>query len=308
MAIEFRCSNCGKLLRVGDDSAGKRAKCPGCATVLPIPAAGSVAPAAAPAGAPAPPSPARAPSNPNPYQSPRAASPAAAPFSPRPAAGAAAPGAVEFGTILGKTWDILKNRLGFCILVALLPGLVIGGIEIVGFSLVGVVGAALRSAAVILVLYFLLMIAIMAVACWLGISQIRMYFKVARGQEATIGELFVFDSRVVPAFLTLLLFSIMVNIGYFLFIVPGFFVLAMFFPCVGLALDRDVGVMESFSQASKMTEGNRMGIFLTCFLGGLIAMLGTLLTCGIGALIAAPFMGLMFVVIYLTLAGEPIGE
>ena len=38
MAIEFRCTKCGKLLRTGDDTAGKHAKCPECGEILVIPA------------------------------------------------------------------------------------------------------------------------------------------------------------------------------------------------------------------------------------------------------------------------------
>src|SRR5262245_12454820 len=33
MAIEFRCVQCQKLLRVGDDAAGKKARCPDCGTI-----------------------------------------------------------------------------------------------------------------------------------------------------------------------------------------------------------------------------------------------------------------------------------
>lgn len=39
MAIEFNCVQCQKLLRTGDDTAGKQAKCPECGTVMTIPAA-----------------------------------------------------------------------------------------------------------------------------------------------------------------------------------------------------------------------------------------------------------------------------
>lgn len=48
MAIEFRCDQCGKLLRTGDETAGKQAKCPSCGTVQAIPLPG------APGSAPAP--------------------------------------------------------------------------------------------------------------------------------------------------------------------------------------------------------------------------------------------------------------
>ncbi len=40
MPIEFRCTQCGKLLRTGDDTAGKQAKCPACGTLLVIPEPG----------------------------------------------------------------------------------------------------------------------------------------------------------------------------------------------------------------------------------------------------------------------------
>ena len=39
MAIEFRCVQCNKLLRTGDETAGKQAKCPECGAVMTIPAA-----------------------------------------------------------------------------------------------------------------------------------------------------------------------------------------------------------------------------------------------------------------------------
>ncbi|HJT30983.1 MAG TPA: YIP1 family protein [Pirellulales bacterium] len=38
MPIEFRCGQCGKLLRTADNTAGKQAKCPSCGTVQPVPA------------------------------------------------------------------------------------------------------------------------------------------------------------------------------------------------------------------------------------------------------------------------------
>ena len=37
MSIEFRCSQCGKLLRTGDDTAGRQAQCPECGALSTIP-------------------------------------------------------------------------------------------------------------------------------------------------------------------------------------------------------------------------------------------------------------------------------
>ncbi len=43
MPIEFRCSSCGKLLRVGDDAAGRQVQCPACKHIgtVPVAAAGA---------------------------------------------------------------------------------------------------------------------------------------------------------------------------------------------------------------------------------------------------------------------------
>jgi len=59
MPIEFRCSQCGQMLRVADASAGKGARCPGCKAVMTVPAAGdlsarSLTPLADPAPPPTP--------------------------------------------------------------------------------------------------------------------------------------------------------------------------------------------------------------------------------------------------------------
>ena len=51
MPIEFRCTQCNKLLRTADDSAGKKAKCPECGQVLRGPAPEPAAPADAPQSA-----------------------------------------------------------------------------------------------------------------------------------------------------------------------------------------------------------------------------------------------------------------
>ena len=37
MTIEFRCDQCGELLRTSDEKAGWQAKCPGCGTPVTVP-------------------------------------------------------------------------------------------------------------------------------------------------------------------------------------------------------------------------------------------------------------------------------
>jgi DNA-directed RNA polymerase subunit RPC12/RpoP len=44
MAIEFRCTQCHRLLRIGDDAAGRQARCPDCGAISLVPPAGTEAP------------------------------------------------------------------------------------------------------------------------------------------------------------------------------------------------------------------------------------------------------------------------
>jgi hypothetical protein len=93
----MRCTGCGQTLRVGDEHAGKQARCPACGTIVSVPVPGttavpSPAPESAPLGSPfaAATQPGAAPSPwadeaepaPNPYASPMAASYAAGPATP----------------------------------------------------------------------------------------------------------------------------------------------------------------------------------------------------------------------------------
>ncbi len=46
MPIEMNCTGCGQTLRVGDEHAGKKARCPACGTIAEVPWSGDPYPAA----------------------------------------------------------------------------------------------------------------------------------------------------------------------------------------------------------------------------------------------------------------------
>jgi hypothetical protein len=100
MAIEFRCTQCQKLLSVADNTEGKQAKCPNCGATLKIPAL-PIVPAAPAGDQPTPsaggseaPAPLGSPTV-NPYQSP----------APEPAAAAT-------GERTGPEWERLGRSVG----------------------------------------------------------------------------------------------------------------------------------------------------------------------------------------------------
>jgi len=94
MSIEFCCSQCGKLLRTGDETVGRQAQCPECGALSRVPSPGDAAGvtplleplcagSASPAGSPFGSGPASGDSD-NPYQSPRAAGYTVLPSQPNP--------------------------------------------------------------------------------------------------------------------------------------------------------------------------------------------------------------------------------
>ena len=124
MSIEFRCQACNRLLRTGDGTAGKQAKCPDCGAVVTVPDGSADAPLAAPlpsqspAGSPFGADPAGyqpTDDTGNPYQSPGAhgTAPAAAYAQFQ---GQIVPTRIDFEDVFSRTWTIFKEQWGACLL------------------------------------------------------------------------------------------------------------------------------------------------------------------------------------------------
>ena len=148
MPIEFRCSQCEKLLKTPDDSAGKHAKCPNCGSVVVVPGEPSQAPRAptpleyshpaisspaysspaspgaanpfADVGGSAPFKPAsNASQSSNPYASSATYTPEAAYLSYGSLAGLR-PSVIGFERVLASTWNVFIQNLGPCLLLGLM--------------------------------------------------------------------------------------------------------------------------------------------------------------------------------------------
>lgn len=237
MPIEFRCSNCNRLLRTGDEAVGRQAQCPECGALTAVPnplrpawqgsawagpsgappqrpggfgptAPGPVPPAGQFGGAPqggnpfgAMPPGARG-SGDNPYASPDdygAYAPAGA-----VAIGPFVPTRIDFSDVLERTWAIFKQRWGICLGVGLLWGLLQFGASF----LVNIATAAIAPATgeLIGVVVFLCgQLGDWIFSTWIGIGGAIFFLKTARGQSPGVGELFAGG----PYLLTVILGSIL---------------------------------------------------------------------------------------------------
>ncbi|MBU4273541.1 MAG: DUF975 family protein [Planctomycetes bacterium] len=297
MAIEFRCTNCGKLLRTGDDTAGRQAKCPECGTVMTIPAAASSGPL------PQPPPPS-------------GVDPAPSLQPPGQPARDITPSTLDLGEVFSRTWTIFKPNWGSCLVVVVLVWSMGFGVNLMS-GLIPIVGSLIA----------------MVFQTWIGIGMALYFLKTARGQKVEIGEIFtgwpyflkillaaillmlivlgIFVICALPSLIALLISKeaalILLIVGAavaFLVIVYVMLVISQYYY---LILDRDVDVIESFMMSRDLMKGNKLTLFVIGLLCGLIAIVA-MLPLFLGLLVAVPFFALMYPVIYLTITGQPMAD
>ena len=301
MSIEFRCTQCSKLLRTGDETAGKQAKCPQCGAVMTIPAASSAAPPPlAPLGG-AEPQPA---GSANSYQSPASF----VPLGTSQAPGAISPTVLDLSDIFNRTWNIFKEQWGMCVVAILLVWAISFGVNFIVGVGVNLVGVAAKSKAIHTLLLGTANLGTSIFGVWLSIGQAKYFLKVARGQAAEIGDLFSGGPLFINILLGSMLVGVIVLVGLLALVVPGVILSLMFSQFYFLILDRNVPVLESLSQSKELTNGNKMTLFLISLVGGLAGTALVIVTCGLGIFAVAPFFSLMAPVIYLTITGQPTAD
>ena len=342
MAIEFRCTQCDKLLRTGDETAGKKAKCPECGTVVTVPektAGGgqSSTPAGGASSPPAssmdslygsgvsPPSSGATPDpqagNPfasgqgagggtNPYTSPTA--PLGHPVAAATAPLAAGPVQIEVGDIFSEAWRLFSDNLGNCLLAMLMMTLVSMAVGVVFliffFGAIAIGGGAGggAGAALAIVVVPVGMVVLILFGNWIQAGILSFILRLARGEDPGVGEVFSGARWLLPVTGANLLVGLIVSVGMMLCIVPGVIFGLMFSQCLFLIIDRNVPVMDALSQSRELVFGHKMNIFLVHLL-----MAGVLILAGcvpFGTFFATPFVWLISAVIYLRLTGQPLGQ
>ena len=318
MPIEFRCTQCQRLLRTGDDAAGKQARCPECGAIVPVPSPGPSAPhaggpsgpggppGAAPGGpfAPGGPPPGYPADSVNPYQSPLTSSTVGRAGH---VGGVFAPTRIDLNEVFARAWRIYKNQMGVCIAAMLIVVGINIGLQMIHNALVSAVGHGAREPLAVAAFAFCSGVAINLVMMWIGIGQTLFFLKVARGHPTTFGELF----QGAPWFLTTLLASLLAGLiifaGLLLCIIPGIIFALMFSQLYCLIVDRNAGILESLSLSKQITDGNKLTLLAIYVLLILVNLAG-FLACCIGLVFTVPFSALMNVVIYLALTGQPTAD
>jgi hypothetical protein len=141
------------------------------------------------------------------------------------------------------------------------------------------------------------------VQIFLGIGQAQIALRMARRQPTQYTDLFGGTPLFIPVLLSAILFAIAFFLGFLLLIVPAFLLFLMCWPYYYLIVDRKAGIIESFSLAAKVTQGNWGTAFLLVLISIGVMLLGCAAAC-IGFLFAAPLVTMYWTVAYLMMAGQ----
>ena len=272
MAIQFHCSSCNAVLRVGDESAGKSARCPTCQSVQPIP--GGTPPTAPAAEDPFgafksefnEASPAAAS---NPY-----ASPVTSHTSASVSTGGYQPTAADFGEIVASILEQVAqdNRNTAFVVLALVLNL--------ASSLFNM---------------------------FIGIGMARICIGVTRFQPVNVGMLFNGGDVFLGVLGGTILFGFGAMFGFLLLIIPGLIFLLLIWPYYYFLVDRQCGVFEAFSRAFEVGKAN-WATSLVLGVASMLISLGGLLALFIGLLFTGPFIGVLFATAYVMMKGERPGQ
>lgn len=333
MPIEFACSQCGKQLRTPDETAGRQAKCPQCGAIMQIPNAAAAPPAAEP-----PPSPFGGPASGgaegwNPYASPSVGGHSAT-ATHAAAAGDIVPTRVEFGKVFDATWRIFRNQMGFGALVAL----ALLGVYIVIFIPIGIVMFAMQGPQIAPgpngpqfvapdpnpVADLIVNVISWLAGTWVYMGVLRCFLKVARGQSASVGDIFTgtpYYTRglVVNGIFTAVgilgtLPALLTNnpgvaiLGTIVFTIINIVLYFLFAQALPLIVDRDLSVGDALSMSTEVMKGNKLMLFLVFLVFGIVGGLFCLITCGLGLFLYVPYMFLLTAVFYLQATGQPTAD
>ena len=318
MPIQFRCGQCERQLKVGDEHAGKKAKCPSCQTINSIPMANS--PGGndpgdfGEVGGPSASSPTD--SNGNPYSDPMKDSlhPSAAnnPYGAPSVAtksshqavagGDIVPTPVDFEQVWTPAWQCWSANLGLMVgCIATIFGICL--VFLVVLAIFGAMLETMNSDAILIGFMFCVVIAGVIFASYTQIGMIRICVRLLRRQQTGYADLFSGADKVFPATVAGFIFFVLFMIGYVPCVIPSMFVMLLLWPYIYLIADNKAGIADSFSIAFKIGSINKLTCFVLFLVGFGLSIAGQL-ACYVGVLFSTGLICMLHASAYLKMTGQ----
>lgn len=314
MTIEFHCPHCEKILKTSDEKAGRQAACPGCGKVIRVPT-GDLEPSGQfdqPDHQPDDQS--------STLHEPNDVVPCPTCGEPiRYGVGFCRHCGVVFdesgrhremrpfpaGEVIAEAFRIFGNRWPLMIganltvtMISALPaffgaGLISLGTELVNQNIAGGFSIGIAIAC----LGFLIFLMTVLWNFYLNAGLCVLTLKVVREQPAKFTDVFS-GGRYWGRFgINLLLYQLIVQLGFSACVIPGIFLAVIFMPFAFVLVDEDSPGIDCLIRAKKLTEGNLGSLFLTLMFAIGCSIAGVL-CCFVGTFVAVPYVFVMMGLAY----------
>lgn len=199
--------------------------------------------------------------------------------------------AINFG------WNIAKKNIWFFVALLIIPQIVSSIFSGIADRYVNYPNTKLIG--------FLINLAGWIIGMEFSYATYAIFFKFADKKKAGIKELFsYFDAKLIFRFILVsVLYSIIVGFGLIFFIIPGIYFAIKYLFALYIFVDKRTGVIESFKESSKITEGIKWKLFKL----GLVQI--GIIVCGalaffVGLFVAIPVNYLADIYIYRKLTSK----
>jgi uncharacterized membrane protein len=164
-----------------------------------------------------------------------------------------------------------------------------------GFGLLGIV------------LHLVSLIVNFAVSAFFTAGIANFALKVARGQPYAFGDVFAGGPFFLSVLVAHVVMSLGITLGLILLVVPGVILGVGLSMAVPLIVDRNLGPIDALSESWKLTEGNRLNIFILWLIAVGLVIAGAC-ACGVGLLLVAPLLWIAWLYVYLRMTGQPVAQ
>jgi len=135
------------------------------------------------------------------------------------------------------------------------------------------------------------------VSAFLTLGATRIGLNVVSGRPFSVDMLFGQGDKVIRAFFANILFVLMIAIGFLLLIFPGIYLLLRYGLYMTAIVDKNMSIMDAFSYSSRLTENNKVNLFVVFLLTVCVVIAGCAALL-VGLLFAYPMIMLMWIIAY----------
>jgi uncharacterized membrane protein len=157
------------------------------------------------------------------------------------------------------------------------------------------------------ILHLVSLVVSLVVSSYFHAGIAKFSLKVVKGQPYAFGDVFSAGNIFLSVLVANLIMGIAISFGCALLFIPGFIILFGLCMTVPLIADRNLGPIDALGESWKLTEGNRMNLFIFWLIAFGLAIAGVC-ACGIGLLFVMPLLTIALFYIYVRLSGQPVAQ